>query len=152
MKDTPLIRHIMLADDDMEDRELFALVVAEIDPSIRVSLVGSKTELLHHLEETVPDLLFLDSFLQHESGLTSIGEIRKLPAQTNLPIVMYTGSSRKEDIHTAFAHGASAYVVKPGTMKQIRAVVTHLMQQNWSEPLGVKQQYYLSERFEDHAG
>lgn len=140
-------KNILIVDDDMEDCEFFTFVVKQINPEITVSTVSSNEELFLHLEQKLPDLLFVDSFIQHESGLASIEKLRKSDRFLNLPIIMYTGSDDLQNVSNAFSAGASSYIVKPPILKEIKAVLENTLHQNWEK--STPKQYYLDGRFHD---
>lgn len=140
-----LPKNILIVDDDVEDCEFFILVMKQIDPQITVSTVSSNEELFLHLEQDIPDILFVDSFIQHESGLASIQEIRKRGQFLKLPIIMYTGSDDLQNVSNAFSVGASSYIVKPPILKEVKAVLESTLQQDWK--IETPKQYYLDGKF-----
>ncbi|HEX2533391.1 MAG TPA: response regulator [Chitinophagaceae bacterium] len=143
------IRHILFADDDADDSEFFTLVLGQIDPKVTVSVATSREELFSSLDQSVPDLLFLDSFLQNDSGIASIEELRRNERYAGIPVVMYTGSSDMNNIRSAFRAGAHVYVVKPSTTREIKQVLESLLQRNWAES-SPRPQFYLQDRFQEY--
>ena len=138
-------KNILIVDDDVEDCDFFTLVVKQIDPEIKVNRASSNEELFLHLEQEIPDLLFVDSFIQHESGLASIQEIRKSDKFLKLPIIMYTGSDDLQNVSKAFSVGASFYIVKPPILREVKAVLETTLQQDWGK--SALKQYYLNGKF-----
>jgi response regulator of citrate/malate metabolism len=143
-------RNILIVDDDLEDSEFFTTVMQEIDPSINVAIAASKDELFHNLKQQVPDILFMDSFIQHESGHASIKEIRHNSSFAQLPIVMYTGADNMKSIKTAFEAGASAYIVKPHTLTEIREVLLKLLDKDCKMLHLGEKQYYCDKQFKTY--
>jgi CheY-like chemotaxis protein len=139
-------KNILIVDDDPEDCEFFIMAVEQIHPEIKVSAVNSNVELFLHLEQHTPDYLFIDAFIQHESGLTSIQKIRKENRFQQIPVIMYTGSSDLKNVANAFAAGASAYIVKPNSLAEIKTVLQTVFQQDWEKPM--LKQYYLNGKFQ----
>jgi len=113
------VRNIVLVDDDHEDSEFFCTAVKELNFGIDVSVAFNADEMFQALESNQPDLVFLDSFLQQHSGQTHIHEIRKLPGCTDLPIIMYSGAADTAVVLKAFEAGATSYIVKPHSIKEI---------------------------------
>ncbi len=138
-------KNILIVDDDLEDCEFFTLVVKQIHPDIIVSIVSSTEELFLHLEQQTPDFLFVDAFIQHQSGLASIQKIRNNNKFNHVPIVMYTGSDDLQNVTNAFAAGASSYIVKPHTLSEIKSVLEMILHQDWEKPR--PKQYYLDGKF-----
>ena len=141
------LKNILIVDDDPDDREFFKMVMEQISPEINVSAVSTNEELFLHLERHTPDLLFVDAFIQHESGVASILAIRKENRFKRLPVIMYTGATDLQNVANAFAAGASAYVVKPHSLAGIKSVLQTTLQQDWEKP--TKKQYYLDGKFYD---
>lgn len=141
------IKNILIVDDDPEDSDFFKTVVNQINQGIKVITASSKKELFLSLEQNTPDLLFIDSFIQFDSGLASIPEIRGANNFQHLPIIMYTGSADLKNINAAFAVGASAYIVKPHSLAEIKSVVQKVLEQDWTKP--IQRQYYVDGKFYD---
>ncbi|HEU4471236.1 MAG TPA: response regulator [Flavisolibacter sp.] len=144
------VKYILIVDDDPDDSEFFAAVMRQLDADVHVKVAISKEELFKELEGEVPDLLFIDSFIQQDSGQESIREIRANPRFVSLPIIMYTGASGAKSIKDAFDAGASAYIVKPHTMTEIKTVLQNILQRNWNLRLPFTKQYYNENRFHDY--
>lgn len=142
------IHKILFVDDDPEDSEFFTTVAAEIDPHLQVTVATSTSQLFQYLEQDLPDLLFMDSFIMHESGLASIREIRKTAHYHQLPIIMYTGSADKKNMSNAFDAGATAYVVKPHTLTEIKTVLQKLLMMAWTDAgVTAARQCYMDGKF-----
>lgn len=91
----------ILIDDAAEDSDFFKTVVEQINSGIKVTVASCTGELLYHLQQNVPDLLFIDSYIQQDSGLVSIKELRANAYFKQLPI-MYTGSGDKKKTSMLF--------------------------------------------------
>ncbi len=141
------IKNILLVDDDAEDSEFFATVVQRMDPAIRVTVASNKQELFHHLQQDKPEIVFIDSFLQNESGHQSIQEIRANPVFAELPVIMYTGATDTKSITSAFEMGASSYIVKPHTLAEIKKVLQIILHIDWDVNSSPQKQYYVNQQF-----
>lgn len=142
------IKRILVVDDDPEDSEFFITVVHQIDPSIKVAEALTKEEMFRQLNQDIPDLIFIDSFLQQDSGLEIIKSLSSNPSFTGLPVIMYTGSSDHKNIRAAFAAGASSYIIKPHSPAEIKAVLQKLFDMNWNAGNAVVKQYYSDQQFQ----
>ncbi len=141
------INKILIVDDDVVDTEFFSIVVNEIDPTIEVICAHSKDSLFENLNKEVPDLLFIDSFINHESGHTGIQQIKADPAFANVPVIMYTGASYPESISKAFKAGAASYIVKPPSLSEIKKVLLNIFATNWGKDGFAPRQYYYDHCF-----
>ncbi len=125
----PVQRHILLIDDNPNDLEL-ALNVLDAGPESqadhrhqRVTVAGSGEEALRMLDDpaaTLPHLILLDLNMPHMDGLAVLDAIRAREALRDIPVVMLTTSGEERDIRESYAHGATAYVVKPLDFAQFR--------------------------------
>lgn len=140
------VENILIVDDDNEDSEFFTLVVNQIDPAIKVEIATNRDELFEHLRNKIPDLLFIDSFIQQHSGVSSISEIKNDRNWHNLPVIMYTGASDKRNITSAFNAGASAYIIKPQTTSEIKKALQFVFNKDWKQP-GLPKHFYMDNSF-----
>src|SRR5688572_8171267 len=63
--------HVLLADDDEDDRELFIEALHEVAPQVKVSYVENGEELMQTLNNPsakLPDIIFLDLNMPHKNG------------------------------------------------------------------------------------
>ena len=67
-----------------------------------------------------PAVLLLDLNLPGRSGIEILTAVRAAPALQRLPVVVLSGSSRREDVLGAYEHGANAYIVKPLVFAELR--------------------------------
>ena len=73
------------------------------------------------------DLLITDWNMPEMCGLDLVMEIRRTEPIKNMPILMVTTVSAKEDIVTALKAGVNNYVVKPFDAATLQAKVTQLV-------------------------
>lgn len=125
--------NVVLADDDEDDRELFAEAVS--NPETIVTTATNGKELMEMLEEMaeLPDCIFLDLNMPEKTGKECLSEIRQNQKFDSVPIIIYSTSSSRRDIDETFALGANLYVVKPGSFKELCYVLNRVLDINWSE-------------------
>jgi len=75
----------------------------------------------------LPDLILLDARLPGESGFDILRRLRGHPALKQIPVIMVTAMSAREDVMRALAADANGYITKPFKidvlMKSIKAVL-----------------------------
>jgi len=75
----------------------------------------------------LPDLILLDVMLSGASGFEILRRLRSHPALKQIPVIMVTAMSAREDVMRALASDANGYITKPFTqdvlMKSIKAVL-----------------------------
>jgi len=87
--------NILLADDDTDDRALFAKALTEIPIATHLTTVNDGEELMKHLNENsenLPDVLFLDLIMPRKSGLESLSEIKENAKLKDIHVVMFSAS------------------------------------------------------------
>jgi CheY-like chemotaxis protein len=136
------IHRILLVDDNPNDLELALSAIAgeRVGPSRpEVMIAGSGQAAIGLLQGAVqsgqplPDVILLDLKMPQMDGLAVLDAIRAEEALRSIPVVVLTTSGEDRDIRDAYAHGASAYVIKPldfmqfsEAMRTIQAFWTHL--------------------------
>ncbi len=120
-------KHIMLADDDRDDIELFQSAVKECSLNIKVSIAKNGQMLLELLEkEAVPDFIVLDLNMPGISGYDCLKAIRKNQKYNNVVIMILSTSSSEKDIDYCLANGANYYVVKLESLNALSKLVDDL--------------------------
>jgi CheY-like chemotaxis protein len=74
----------------------------------------------------LPELVLLDLNLPYWSGFEVLKWIRQQPHLCRLPVVVFTSSSRPDDVARAYDAGANGYLVKPNALEDLKAQVLAL--------------------------
>ena len=126
--------HILMADDDTDDRQFFAEAISELKMNNKLTLFNDGTELmefLEHPETEVPQILFLDLNMPGKNGLDCLEEIRSNPRYNNLSIAIYSTSSSEQDIEASFVGGANIYIKKPNDFAKLKKAIKDVVSINW---------------------
>lgn len=112
--------HILHADDDAEDRNLFLEAVTEIDPRIRLSQVGNGIEALQFLKkaaltDNLPCSIICDMSMPAMDGPELLKELKQHEEFKHIPVIMLSTSSTFFDRDRTQALGARAFFSKPDT-------------------------------------
>ncbi len=132
MQHDPL--HILLADDDEDDRLFFKEAFDEIKIKTRVETVNDGVELMKYLnakDVVLPHILFLDLNMPLKSGLECLKEIRESKALKDLSVAIYSTSGSEEDIEKTFVKGANVYIKKPNDFTTLKRVLSEVISINW---------------------
>src|SRR5215471_9541519 len=116
----------LIVDDDPGVRQSVRLCL-EVD-NARVLGVGTSAGALEALERSRFDVVFLDLWLQAESGLTVLPEI--LRRQPGIGVIVITAFASFETAVEAMKLGAMDYLPKPFTPEQVRAVARRVVAAN----------------------
>lgn len=142
-----VIRNVILADDDADDLLIFEEMLRAIDPSVKLEVVTDGQELLHLLQNIYPDLLFLDLDMPVKNGLECLVEIRGNERLKNLPVVVFSSTTRPANIQTAYEMGAHLFLIKSPSYQEHLAAVKAILALDWSEPEEIKNQYCVNGRY-----
>ena len=116
---------ILIADDEpnivisleyLMKREGYELIVARDGAQALATILRER-----------PSLVLLDVMMPGKTGFDVCQELRALPDFKDLPIVMLTAKGRDTDIAKGLAMGATAYLAKPFSTKEIAAKVRELL-------------------------
>lgn len=126
--------HILLADDDEDDRLFFKDAFEEVKVQTKVDFVFDGIQLMDHLmnpNTKLPDILFLDLNMPKKTGKECLVEIKKTEHLKNLIIAIYSTSSSDEDIEDTFIHGANIYIKKPSDFNALKKIINEVITLNW---------------------
>lgn len=121
--------HILLADDDEDDRLFFSTALSEMVFDCKLTFAHNGVELLDILEfaEELPDIIFLDMNMPKKSGLESLREIRSNRRYDTICIVIYSTFDTDEQVDKVLAEGANIYFNKPSDMEKIKDMIRQVM-------------------------
>jgi len=116
---------IFLIEDDLDDVELLeeALRTNDIPFELDVAKDGGAAVAYIRNAAIPPDIIVLDFNLPKIHGKDVLIELRSTPLFKNIPLLILTTSSAKEDIEYSYKHGANKYLIKPTSIKQIKDTV-----------------------------
>ncbi|MBK0369083.1 response regulator [Flavobacterium agrisoli] len=126
--------HILLADDDEDDRLFFKDAFDDIKVQTKVDFVHDGLQLMEHLNQpdvVLPDVLFLDLNMPKKTGKECLIEIKKTPHLRDLIIAIYSTSSSDEDIEDTFVQGANIYIKKPSDFNTLKKLINEVITLNW---------------------
>ncbi|MBO9531810.1 MAG: response regulator [Solirubrobacteraceae bacterium] len=119
-----------LVEDSDDDHAAFARLAAQEAPDVTVVRWPSAEALLDALREghadDLPDVLVLDLHLPGMDGADLVRQLRRGATTRALPAFILSGSERQADVDRCYAAGASAFLSKPGTTGELRALVRML--------------------------
>lgn len=124
------LMHLLLADDDEDDRELFEEALNLIPLVTQLTAVENGIELMAQLNEkheNLPDVLFLDLNMPIKTGLQCLEEIRKNPYWQDLPIVILSTAFDPAEIHRIYKLGAQYYIQKPASFKELVRMIAKIL-------------------------
>ena len=126
--------HVLLADDDKDDRDDFMEAFNSLGMNVDLQTVKNGVELMEYLNRPsikIPHLVFLDLNMPKKSGLECLKEIRKIQRLKNLTVVIYSTSSSEKDMEDTFVNGANIYMKKPAHLTVLKKLLAQVLTINW---------------------
>jgi CheY-like chemotaxis protein len=118
---------VYLVDDDIDDLELVQDALAMNSYEGPVSTILNGKALIDKLtakENTRrPDVILLDLNMPLKDGFETLEEIKGNPDLKNIPVIVLTASSKKEDEIRCFELGCNFFYTKPTSMHDYKALV-----------------------------
>ena len=137
--------HIILADDDEDDRLFFTDAFDELKINTKVNTFEDGVELMSYLNKSdaiLPNVLFLDLNMPKKSGIECLVEIKASDKMSGIAIVIYSTSASEEDIEKTFVLGANIYIKKPDSFIKLKKMLSEVVSINW--------QYYTNSLNKDN--
>jgi CheY-like chemotaxis protein len=126
---------ILMADDDVDDRELAREALAESRVVNELHAVSDGAELLEFLrhegaytDENAPrpDLILLDLNMPKVDGREALAALKNDPKLRSIPVVILTTSRAEEDVVRSYDLGANSFISKPVTFAGLVEVMREL--------------------------
>jgi CheY-like chemotaxis protein len=122
-------KNLMLIDDDEDDQEIFITAANEISDSIKCMAFLDASQALEKLiiKEVNPDVIFLDLNMPVMNGQQFLVEIKKNSILKNIPIIIFSTTSRLATINATKELGASDFITKPDKYDQLVKILKPLL-------------------------
>lgn len=126
--------HIILADDDEDDRDFFSEAFDDLKIKTKLNLFNDGQQLMNYLLQedcVLPHILFLDLNMPIKSGIECLHEIKREEHLKDIAIAIYSTSASDEDIEETFVNGANIYIKKPNDFNTLKKVLSDVVTINW---------------------
>lgn len=122
-------RHRVLIVED-EDNIAIALDYLLTREGYEHERVASGADAMPKIRSTRPDLVLLDVMLPEVSGYEICQDVRLDPSLKGVKILMMTARGSAMERKKGLALGADGFIAKPFELKELRAEVRRLLDQN----------------------
>jgi CheY-like chemotaxis protein len=130
-------KNFLLVDDDCEDTELFTEAVESVDATVACLNAVHGGEALDQLTSRKiqrPDIIFLDINMPVMNGWQLLDKLKENDELKQIPVIMYSTSSKKSDMKTALSSGALCFFTKPDNYQRLKKIlhiiVTYMKNEN----------------------
>jgi len=93
MKCVEIPINILLADDDLDDRGLFAKALAELPIKTNLTMVHDGEQLMNYFSSSLnhtTDVLFLDLSMPGKTGVECLVEMKEQEKTKDIPVIMFS--------------------------------------------------------------
>jgi len=112
---------ILVVEDDPDIRHLVSYKLTR--DGFEVVEAADGPAALRAAVQNPPDLVLLDVRMPRMSGIEVCRELRAGPLGARVPIIMLTARARPQDLEQGYAAGATEYIVKPFSPRDLEARV-----------------------------
>ena len=122
---------VATVDDDPAEHLLMSMAAAEAGIDAQIVYYNSGEALLEDLDNPIsasnrPDVVLLDLRLPGQGGLETLEALKRNATLCDIPVVVYTSSSRAADRQQSIDRGAAVFQVKPPDIGQRAALLRGL--------------------------
>lgn len=114
-------RRVLVADDDLANREVARFLVEEAGLVADVAEDGLQT--LRKARETRYELVLMDMQMPNMDGLDATRQLRTLPDYQEIPIVAMTANAFTQDKTLCFDAGMNDFIIKPVDAERLFSVL-----------------------------
>ncbi|HPZ08499.1 MAG TPA: response regulator [Candidatus Eremiobacteraeota bacterium] len=116
---------ILLVDDE---KNIITLLQLHLDIEGYKTIVAyNGLDALKKISEEIPDLIILDIMMPHMNGWEVYRRIKDRRELTDIPVIMLTATSGKEDIKRGLELGVVDYITKPFSAEKLVEVVKRVL-------------------------
>ncbi|MEM6445823.1 MAG: response regulator [Cyanobacteria bacterium P01_D01_bin.123] len=115
----------LVVDDTKTDRELLSGCLEAI--GYTVIKAGDGDEAMNQLNDTKPDIIFLDVVLPDRSGFELCRDIKAGAETRSIPIIMCSTKDTEMDKFWGMKQGADAYLSKPVNSDELQRTLNQVL-------------------------
>jgi two-component system, response regulator len=111
-------RTILMLEHDDDDRYITQAVFDENQYNVRIEFVSNTQDLIKTLQfastnTILPSLILLDYHAMPLGATEILRDLKSHPAYSHIPVIVLSGTSRKEIVGECYSAGASSFIQKP---------------------------------------
>ncbi len=114
-------RRVLIVDDNRDAAHTMAMLVQELGGSTVIA--HDATSGLQAVEDSVPDLVFLDIGMPGIDGYETCRQMRRLPSKKAMVIIAVTGWGQPQDKQRALDAGFDAHLTKPVELEALARIL-----------------------------
>lgn len=138
--------HIVLAEDDKDDRLLFQKVFDHVKIHHTLKMCEDGIELMDYLNtaDEKPHIIFLDLNMPGKSGIECLREIKRNRDLRDITIAIYSSASEAATVEQVFILGANVFIKKPNEFNELKKILMEIIYINWQYITdGFNREYFM---------
>ena len=124
-------KKILLVDDDIDDRLIFAELLRETDEDALVIFAENGLEMVAVLDKAedddLPEMIILDQNMPKMTGKESLIFLKESSRYQHIPTIIYSTYQVKDFYRECLELGAQDVVAKPDTMQAYREMIEQFL-------------------------
>jgi len=124
-------RLILLAEDDIDDKELLENAFGEIDPAWKLVCISNGRKFIKYLDAIqdtdLPALLILDYNIPELTGVEIVKELNDHARYHAIPKIIWSTSSSPVFKAMSIELGVADYITKPSDLASFQTVARHML-------------------------
>lgn len=106
------LARVLYIEDEPDIQEIASMALKMVG-GLSVKICSSGEEALTEVEAFAPDIILLDVMMPNMDGISTLAELRKIPALSSTPIVFMTAKIQPNEIENYITLGALGAIAKP---------------------------------------
>jgi CheY-like chemotaxis protein len=117
---------LLFIDDDPDDGETMKTYITQLNPAINFVQVFDGWDAIMHLKKLayteLPRLIVLDINMRIINGFEFLKVVKGEERYKDIPVIVYSTSTKAEDKNQSIALGAVNYFSKPDTVDKVKKI------------------------------
>jgi len=116
------IKTYFIVDDDIDDQQFLIEALVENNPHCQCFTASDGQEAITNLIEAlipIPDVIFLDLNMPILNGKQCLVILKQTSSLQHIPVIIYSTSSSKQEIQEMNKNGASYFLIKTHSFKEL---------------------------------
>jgi DNA-binding response OmpR family regulator len=112
---------ILIAEDEKQIADMISFKLSNSGHQVVRAIDGEQAMVFAAREQ--PDLILLDAMMPGLNGFEVLRRLKNDPALRSVPVIMVTAKGHERDVLSGLQGGATDYIVKPFSLKELSARV-----------------------------
>lgn len=122
------MKKVLIAEDEISLLEMFSSIV-ENSGNYKIAKAVDGEDVIKKIIDDCPDIVLLDIMMPKKDGIDVLIDIKSNPKTKNIPVIILSNISDKNQIEKAIDLGASDYLIKSNIhLKDISNIINKYSQ------------------------